>query len=63
MPFDFYKNQVSLCNFAETVDRILDDEDKDEDGYLTYSEYANSRRTTRMLKHAGKNLERKQEQQ
>ena len=38
------------------VDRILDEEDTDNNGYLSYAEYANSRRTTRMLKHAAKNM-------
>ena len=39
------------------VDRILDEEDADDNGYLWYAEYANSRRTTRMLKHAAKNMQ------
>ncbi len=39
-----------------TVDKILGDEDKNDDGYLSYTEYASSRRTTRMLSHAAKNM-------
>ena len=42
---------------AETVDRILEDEDDNDDGYLSYVEYADSRRATRMLKHAAKNVD------
>ena len=42
---------------AETVDRILEDEDENDDGYLSYVEYADSRRATRMLKHAAKNVD------
>ena len=42
---------------AGTVDRILEDEDDNDDGYLSYVEYADSRRATRMLKHAAKNVD------
>ena len=39
------------------VDRILDEEDADDNGYLSYAEYADSRRATRILKHAAKNMQ------
>ena len=39
------------------VDRILDEEDTDDNGYLSYAEYANSRRATRILKHAAKTMQ------
>ena len=44
-------------SIAGTVDRILEDEDDNDDGYLSYVKYADSRRATRMLKHAAKNVD------
>ena len=40
----------SPLSFTGQIDRILDEEDVDNDGYLSYVEYANSRRTQRLLK-------------
>ena len=43
-----------------TVDRILRDDDTNNDGYLTYTEYANARRAGKILEKAQKEKERKE---
>ena len=38
--------------FLEGVDKILAEEDDNDDGYLSYAEYASNRRTTLKLQQA-----------
>ena len=52
----FLVNWYTLSLISASVDRILKDDDKDVDGYLTYAEYSMSRRTSRMLKNAAKSM-------
>ena len=39
-------------SFIEQIDKILEEEDLDQDGYLNYHEYAKARSAQRMIKQA-----------
>ena len=56
--FIFFINNMLLL--TGTVDRILRDDDTNNDGYLTYTEYANARRAGKILEKAQKQKERKE---
>ena len=48
---------VKTCIIAESVDKILVEEDDNDDGYLSYAEYVSNRRTTIKLQQAAKQMQ------